>query len=342
MEGLREHSLARWNIGPAPYGYQAEKVAHPVAVKAAQGHSKSRLIIDPQRAPVVAQIFAWRVRDKMGTPAITARLNAGLDACPPPKGTAWTVTTVSAILANPKYTGYMVFGRRRTTGGRTRYAPQAEWLWSPEPAHPAIVTRAEWDAAQAAAAGYGTARDDDGISAHPAARRTYVLRSRIRCRICRRRMSGITRSSSRYYASGPDAIDPGLLNALPMIGDILAEAPRRLQAVLYQAFSIELLYNKNMHQVTTWATITDTTPRTLAAIINDSEDPDAATTVSPPVSDLSQHPRAPTTLRDHGTGAAGAAAGSLLAWARARTGGRPAVARGDELYDGAACGRAGG
>ncbi len=49
-KGLREHSLAGWNIGPAPYGYLAEKVAHPVAVKAAQGRTKSRLIIDPQRA----------------------------------------------------------------------------------------------------------------------------------------------------------------------------------------------------------------------------------------------------------------------------------------------------
>ena len=28
-KGLREHSLAGWNIGPAPYGYLAEKVPHP-------------------------------------------------------------------------------------------------------------------------------------------------------------------------------------------------------------------------------------------------------------------------------------------------------------------------
>jgi len=429
-KGLREHSLAGWNIGPAPYGYLAEKVPHPVAFRAAQGRTKSRLVTDPQRAPVVARIFAWRVEGRLGLPAIAARLNAGPDACPPPRGQAWTPATVAAILANPKYTGHMVFGRRRTTAGRAHFTPPGEWLWSPEPAHPAIVTRETWDAAQVAGAAHGTARDDTGISAHPAARRTYVLRSRLRCRICRRRMCGITRTFSRdariagalhtYYLCthdpanprhaaiapdhprtvsvredtlievirqffaqrifGPDRAallavqipadaaaqaaqretktsalrqrlrqidtaenahareieelatalrtrilarfteleeeratindqlaalastaerdtDPALLDDLPMLGDILASAPVRLQAALYDAFSIELLYNTDMHQVTIWATITATTPQTLAAIINDSEPPAPAST---PVSDLPQHPGAPPTLHDHG------------------------------------------
>ena len=53
-----------------------------------------------------------------------------------------------------------------------------------------------------------------------------------------------------------------------------------------------------MHQVTIWATITDSTPRTLAAIINGSEDPAPAFTASAPVSDLPQHPGTPTTLHD--------------------------------------------
>jgi site-specific DNA recombinase len=443
-KGLREHSLAGWNIGPAPYGYTAETVAHPVAFKAAQGRRKSRLITDPGRAPVVAQIFTWRTEGKLGTPTITDRLNADPGAYPPPKGTFWTMSTVAAILANPKYTGYMVFGRRRTTaGGRTRPVPASEWLWSPEPAHPAIITRATWDAAQAAGARHGTARDDDQVSAHPAARRTYVLRSRIRCRACRRRMSGITRTARRYYSDGQNAayayyicphnpaspghaaaapdhprtvsvredtlieiirqfyaerifgperaallatqipataaaqaahredktaalqqrlrqidsaenahareieelataeapaaaitalrtrilarftelehereqIDtqltelarttrndtaPDLLDALPNLGDILASAPRRLQAALYEAFGIELLYNNDIHQVTIWATITDSTPRTVAAIIADSEDPSPGNTASAPVSDLPQHPAACRIRHDQG------------------------------------------
>jgi site-specific DNA recombinase len=42
-KGLAEHALDGWNIGPAPYGYLAVKVPHPVPVKASQGRSKTRL-----------------------------------------------------------------------------------------------------------------------------------------------------------------------------------------------------------------------------------------------------------------------------------------------------------
>ena len=64
-KGLEEHALAGWNSGPAAYGYLAERIPHPVPAKAAQGKTKSRLIPDPARAPVVAQIFHWRVVDKL-------------------------------------------------------------------------------------------------------------------------------------------------------------------------------------------------------------------------------------------------------------------------------------
>ena len=57
-----------------------------------------------------------------------------------------------------------------------------------------------------------------------------------------------------------------------MLGDLVTEAPIRLQRRLYEAFDLQLLYNKHMHQVTIWATITPSTPGTLAAIIADSDD----------------------------------------------------------------------
>ena len=40
----------------------------------------------------------------------------------------------------------------------------------------------------------------------------------------------------------------------------LSQLPERIQAALYQAFDLQLLYNKDMHQVTIWVTITDSTP----------------------------------------------------------------------------------
>jgi hypothetical protein len=79
----------------------------------------------------------------------------------------------------------------------------------------------------------------------------------------------------------PQAGDPALLDALPQLGDLLAEAPARRQQQLYQAFDLQALYNKNLHQVTIHVTITDTTPRALAAIISNAGDGPQASPAGP-------------------------------------------------------------
>jgi DNA invertase Pin-like site-specific DNA recombinase len=191
-KGFREHSIAGWNIGPAAYGYLADRVPHPAPGKAAQGRTKSRLVLDPARGPVVTRIFDWRVSYRLSIRTITDRLNADPAAYPPPDGTAWTKTGVLAILANPKYTGHMVFGRTRKQGGtRGHKVPQDQWIWSPEPAHPVLVGRPVWDAAQHVSTGRGNVRDPETPTTQPG--RRYLLRSRIQCRICQRRMSGTWR-----------------------------------------------------------------------------------------------------------------------------------------------------
>jgi site-specific DNA recombinase len=204
-EGLRQHTLSGWNIGPAPYGYLPERVTHRVPIKAAQDRTKTRLILDPLHGPVVAAIFTWRV-DHLGVPAIRQRLNADHTAYPPPDGQYWQDSTVAAILANPKYTGHMVYGRRRKTSrAKTRRpVPADQWIWSEQPAHPAIITRPMFDAAQAIAAAHRTAGDDPNAAPQPLARRAYPLRGRVRHRTCQRRMCGTTRTSPRYWAEGPD------------------------------------------------------------------------------------------------------------------------------------------
>src|SRR5450631_69897 len=74
--GLKEHSLAGWNLGTVPYGYTAERHPHPNPAKNADGRTKTRLAIDPVRGPVITLIFQWRVSDGLGLPTIAARLNA--------------------------------------------------------------------------------------------------------------------------------------------------------------------------------------------------------------------------------------------------------------------------
>ena len=103
-------------------------------------------------------------------------------------------------LANPKYTGHMVWNRTPKPAAAAAPTPPRRLDLDPGPAHPAIITRATYDAAQRIGAARGNIRDDPGPSAHPLTRRTYALRSRIRCRICRRRMCGITRAAGTYYA----------------------------------------------------------------------------------------------------------------------------------------------
>ena len=72
-----------------------------------------------------------------------------------------------------------------------------------------------------------------------------------------------------------------------MLGDTLPARPPASRPQLFAAFGLEMIYNKQDHQVTIYATITPSTPAALAAIIAGSEPPitPAGLALSP------QHPR---------------------------------------------------
>jgi hypothetical protein len=128
--------------------------------------------------------------DKLAVNTIVKKLNADRTAYPPADpGGAWTLGTVAAMLRNPKYTGYQVFGR--TQHGKP--VPPGQWHWSPVPTHPVIIDRAVWDTAQAIGAEHATNWGDTMVP-HPTAKRSYLLRSRMRCKICERRMVGRTKT----------------------------------------------------------------------------------------------------------------------------------------------------
>jgi hypothetical protein len=70
-----------------------------------------------------------------------------------------------------------------------------------------------------------------------------------------------------------------LLSAIPLLAGHLSQLPEHIQTALYHAFDMQLLYGKDMHQVTIWATITTGTPHAVAAIIaGTGHDPAPATT----------------------------------------------------------------
>src|SRR5579859_3805839 len=196
-DGLREHSLDGWNLGKVPLGYLGERHPHPNPVKAAEGRTKTRLVPDPVYGPIVTTIYRWRVSDKLGKPTIRARLAADPLTYPPPAIGAWSLAMVDEILANPKYTGHQVMGRRRTKGNKKIWTPPSEWIWTPEPTHEPLVDKTTWDAAQAIGRRHGTTRDPATPTTRPG--RRYKYRSRLYCSICHRRMSGSARLSGGRY-----------------------------------------------------------------------------------------------------------------------------------------------
>jgi len=208
--GHVEHTLQGWNSGRPPYGFLGEKHPHPVPARQKEGDTKTRLILDPVRAPVVLLIFTWRVTERLSYQAIADRLNADLDRFPAPdcnnpriRRGEWNAGSVEGILRNPKYTGHMVWNRVTRPGGKgERYNPRDEWVWSEQPTHEAIVTRDMYDAAQLVGQERFGSRPGAGPNAHPQTRRTYALRSFIYCGHdeCGRRMAGLTVKGTVYYA----------------------------------------------------------------------------------------------------------------------------------------------
>jgi site-specific DNA recombinase len=210
--GMRTHTVQGWNSGRVPYGYLADKIPHPVPAKREEGKTKTRLVLDPDRAPVVQLIYHWRVKEQLGHETIRDRLNADLISYPPPQNPnpkqqagVWTVGAVRHILANPKYTGFMVWNLRDS---KYRTKDPSEWVWSAEPAHQAVISRTLFD--QAAGVGRNTkgSRQGNRPNPHPMTRRTYLLRSRVQCGICGRRMIGHHTHGVTYYRCKTTHADP--------------------------------------------------------------------------------------------------------------------------------------
>jgi site-specific DNA recombinase len=56
-DGFCAHTEQGWNSGKACYGYAADRRPHPVPARRAEGKTKTRLIPDQVRGPVVTKIF---------------------------------------------------------------------------------------------------------------------------------------------------------------------------------------------------------------------------------------------------------------------------------------------
>ncbi|MGW2940015.1 recombinase family protein [Streptomyces sp. NPDC001156] len=196
---VQARDQGRYLGGRPPYGYRLiDAGPHPNRALARRGVRIHRLDPDPCTGPIVTWIFHQRLAGRS-----TARLARALNdaAIPNPSatdparnphrtGTQWTATTVRAILANPRYTGRQVWNRQRTdhvlldpdnttlgTRDIMRWNAPDQWAVSTAPAHPALVSEADFTAAQ----NIRTAR-----RATPG--RTYQLSGILHCDLCSCRM----------------------------------------------------------------------------------------------------------------------------------------------------------
>jgi hypothetical protein len=208
----------RYLGGRPPYGYRlGDAGPHPNKAHAAWGRRAHRLEPDPQTAHVVRWVFAQRLSGH-SVARIARALNEAGVPCPSaadPRrnthrtGTAWTLGTVTTILANPRYTGRQVWNRQRTDkdladpadvslGHKSvqRWNLPDGWVISARPAHPALVSEADFIAAQDVSAARGPA--PGGHLVGPV-RRQYLLAGLLACGTCGRRMESAWSNGKPAY-----------------------------------------------------------------------------------------------------------------------------------------------
>jgi DNA invertase Pin-like site-specific DNA recombinase len=186
--GMEENTRQGFNTGGvAPYGYRKRYLPHPSKTMAERGHRKVLLEPDPETAPVVERIFNEFVHGGRGIRGIVAQLNE--EGIPSARGGRWGEGAVSGLLDNPKYTGFQVWNRRRRKTGGNAHNDEADWIWSDEPVHEAIVPLDIWRAAQAL-----RRRPDTDWRRRPrSGRPARPLRGLVHCGSCGRRMAAVHR-----------------------------------------------------------------------------------------------------------------------------------------------------
>jgi hypothetical protein len=197
----------RYLGGRPPYGYRlGDAGPHPNKAHAAWGRRAHRLEPDPETAHIVRWIFARRLAGH-SVARIARALNEAGVPCPSAAdpgrtphraGAGWALGTVATVLSNPRYTGRQVWNRQRTDkdladpadvglGHKSvqRWNLPDGWVISRKPAHPALVSEADFITAQDISAARGPA---PGGRLTAPQKRWYLLAGLLVCGSCGRRM----------------------------------------------------------------------------------------------------------------------------------------------------------
>ena len=129
--------------GKAPFGYKmvlSGEISN-------HGRALHKLVIVPEQADVVRQIYSYAVNQGMGYQKISNTLNeTGISA---PVSETWKAGTVRSILTNPIYMGYIAYDRRGGGHGTTTKLDRKDWIYAKEQNKELIIVQQEvWERAQ--------------------------------------------------------------------------------------------------------------------------------------------------------------------------------------------------
>jgi site-specific DNA recombinase len=146
--GLRGQLHRGFATGGRTYGYRTVPVPDPTRPGEYTGF---RVEIEPAEASSIQAVFGW-YGNGVSVPQIITRLTQA--GHPAPRGGQWRVGAVQRILRNPKYRGFLIWGRTQTArkpGSRTKAArrvPPEQWQTAERP-ELRVISDELWERVQA-------------------------------------------------------------------------------------------------------------------------------------------------------------------------------------------------
>lgn len=129
--------------GKAPYGYKlvlSGEISN-------HGRALHKLVIVPEQADIIRQIYSYAVNQGMGYEKIANTLNK--NGVPAPILDKWKGGTIRSILTNPVYMGYIAYNRRKNGHADSTRLDRKEWTYSREQKPEIMIVSQEiWERAQ--------------------------------------------------------------------------------------------------------------------------------------------------------------------------------------------------
>lgn len=191
---LRAGTLLPWTTPPYGYLVNPERPRDPSGVQ-----------LDPVKAEIIKQIFAWYTDPKQSVSLYWIAKQLSDQGIPTPRGgKRWNVATIRGFLRSPTYIGIAYSGRTRVIPAKRRRSallpvgsgngscptPEEEWIGV---SVPAIISQEVFDLAQA------RLERNKQMARRNNKTHQYLLRGLVSCAQCRLAATGKERNGYLYY-----------------------------------------------------------------------------------------------------------------------------------------------